>query len=258
MADTGKKIALVTGGSRGIGRAIALRLASEGCHVVVNHTKNEPAALEVADAIRKSGGSASVSGFDVSDFDTVQSKVEGIIAEYGGIHIPINNAGITHDTLLMRMDKDDWDSVITTNLTGVFNCTKAVTRTMIKQRSGRIINITSVVGEMGNSGQTNYAASKAGIIGFTKAAARDRTRCRLSTQYQAAAEPASPSVSNSTIDSAGPNRWVIGATSRLSARIEVFAIMLMPSGAFMWVVKNGSSRWNSTRSPCARKNRKTP
>jgi len=173
MGDTGKKIALVTGGSRGIGRAIALRLASEGSHVVVNYTKNEPAALEVADAIKKSGGSASVSGFDVSDFDTVQSKVEGIISEYGGIHILVNNAGITHDTLLMRMDKNDWDSVITTNLTGVFNCTKAVTRTMIKQRSGRIINITSVVGEMGNSGQTNYAASKAGIIGFTKAAARE-------------------------------------------------------------------------------------
>jgi 3-oxoacyl-[acyl-carrier protein] reductase len=173
MADTGKKIALVTGGSRGIGRAIALRLASEGCHVVVNYTKHEPAAREVAAAIEKSGGSASVSGFDVSDFDTVQKKVEEIIAEYGGIHILVNNAGITHDTLLMRMNKEDWDRVITTNLTGVFNCTKAVTRTMIKQRSGRIVNITSVVGEMGNSGQTNYAASKAGIIGFTKAAARE-------------------------------------------------------------------------------------
>lgn len=173
MADAGKKIALVTGGSRGIGRAIALRLASEGSHVVVNYTKNEPAAREVVAAIEKSGGSASVSGFDVSDFDTVQKKVEEIIAEYGGIHILVNNAGITHDTLLMRMNKEDWDRVITTNLTGVFNCTKAVTRTMIKQRSGRIVNITSVVGEMGNSGQTNYAASKAGIIGFTKAAARE-------------------------------------------------------------------------------------
>lgn len=173
MADTGKKIALVTGGSRGIGRAIALRLASEGSHVVVNYTKNEPAALEVVAAIEKSGGSASVSGFDVSDFDTVQKKVEETIAEYGGIHILVNNAGITHDTLLIRMNKEDWDRVITTNLTGVFNCTKAVTRTMIKQRSGRIVNITSVVGEMGNSGQTNYAASKAGIIGFTKAAARE-------------------------------------------------------------------------------------
>ena len=173
MADTGKKIALVTGGSRGIGRAIALRLASEGSHVVVNYTKNEAAAREVVDAIEKAGGSASVSGFDVSDFDAVQKKVEEIISEYGGIHILVNNAGITHDTLLMRMNKDDWDRVITTNLSGVFNCTKAVTRTMLKQRSGRIINITSVVGEMGNSGQTNYAASKAGIIGFTKAAARE-------------------------------------------------------------------------------------
>jgi len=173
MAETGKRIALVTGGSRGIGRAIALRLASEGSHVAVNYTNNEPAAREVVAVIEKSGGSASISGFDVSDFDAVQKKVEDIITEYGGIHILINNAGITHDTLLMRMNKDDWDRVITTNLTGVFNCTKAVTRTMIKQRSGRIVNITSVVGEMGNSGQTNYAASKAGIIGFTKAAARE-------------------------------------------------------------------------------------
>lgn len=173
MSETGKKIALVTGGSRGIGKAIAMRLAAEGSHVVVNYSKNEPAALEVAAAIEKSGGSASVSGFDVSDFDAVQKKVEDIITEYGGIHILVNNAGITHDTLLMRMTREDWDRVITTNLSGVFNCTKAVTRTMIKQRSGRIINITSVVGEMGNSGQTNYAASKAGIIGFTKAAARE-------------------------------------------------------------------------------------
>ena len=173
MADNGKKIALVTGGSRGIGKAIALRLAAEGSHVVINYTKNEPAAREVAAAIERSGGSASVCGFDVSDFDAVQTKVEDIISEYGGLHILVNNAGITHDTLLMRMNKEDWDRVITTNLTGVFNCTKAVTRTMLKQRSGRIINITSVVGEMGNSGQTNYAASKAGIIGFTKAAARE-------------------------------------------------------------------------------------
>ena len=173
MAEADKMIALVTGGSRGIGKAIALRLASEGAHVVVNYARNEPAAREVAAEIEKSGGKSSISRFDVSDFDTVQKKIEEVIEEHGGIHYLVNNAGVTHDTLLIRMNKEDWDRVITTNLNGVFNCTKAVTRTMMKQRFGRIINITSVVGEMGNSGQTNYAASKAGIIGFTKAAARE-------------------------------------------------------------------------------------
>jgi 3-oxoacyl-[acyl-carrier protein] reductase len=173
MAETGKKVALVTGGSRGIGRAVALRLAAEGAFVVVNYAQNEAAAKEVVAGIEKSGGKGALSGFDVSDFDTVQKKVEEIIDEHGGIHILINNAGVVQDTLLVRMDREDWDRVISINLDGVFNCTKAVARTMMKQRWGRIINLTSVVGEMGNAGQTNYAASKAGIIGFTKAAARE-------------------------------------------------------------------------------------
>jgi 3-oxoacyl-[acyl-carrier protein] reductase len=173
MAESEQKVALVTGGSRGIGKSIALRLAAEGAYVVVNFAKNESAANDVVAEIEKSGGRGEVSGFDVSDFDAVQKNVEEIIDKHGGIHILVNNAGVTHDTLLLRMNKEDWDEVLNTNLDGVFNCTKAVTRTMIKQRSGRIINITSVVGEMGNSGQTNYAASKAGIIGFTKAAARE-------------------------------------------------------------------------------------
>lgn len=173
MAENEQKVALVTGGSRGIGRAIALRLAAEGAYVVVNYAKNREAAEEVVSSIEKAGGRARVSGFDVSDFDTVQEEIENIVTELGGIHILVNNAGITQDTLIVRMKKEDWDSVMTTNLDGVFNCTKAVARIMIKQRQGRIINLTSVVGEMGNSGQTNYAASKAGIIGFTKAAARE-------------------------------------------------------------------------------------
>ncbi|MCC6712852.1 MAG: 3-oxoacyl-[acyl-carrier-protein] reductase [Candidatus Dadabacteria bacterium] len=173
MAENEQKVALVTGGSRGIGRAIALRLAAEGAYVVVNYAKNRQAAEEVVSSIEKAGGRARVSGFDVSDFDTVQEEIENIVTELGGIHILVNNAGITQDTLIVRMKKEDWDSVMTTNLDGVFNCTKAVARIMIKQRQGRIINLTSVVGEMGNSGQTNYAASKAGIIGFTKAAARE-------------------------------------------------------------------------------------
>ena len=173
MAENEQKVALVTGGSRGIGRAIALRLAAEGAYVVVNYAKNREAAEEVVSSIEKAGGRARVSGFDVSDFDTVQEEIENLVTELGGIHILVNNAGITQDTLIVRMKKEDWDNVMTTNLNGVFNCTKAVARIMIKQRQGRIINLTSVVGEMGNSGQTNYAASKAGIIGFTKAAARE-------------------------------------------------------------------------------------
>ena len=173
MAENEQKVALVTGGSRGIGRAIALRLAAEGAYVVVNYAKNREAAEEVVSSIEKAGGRARVSGFDVSDFDTVQEEIENLVTELGGIHILVNNAGITQDTLIVRMKKEDWDNVMTTNLNGVFNCTKAVARIMIKQRQGRIINLTSVVGEMGNSGQTNYAASEAGIIGFTKAAARE-------------------------------------------------------------------------------------
>jgi len=173
MGENEQKVALVTGGSRGIGRAIALRLAADGAYVVVNYAKNRAAAEEVVSAIEKAGGRARAIGFDVSDFDRVQEEIENIVTELGGIQILVNNAGITQDTLIVRMKKDDWDNVITTNLNGVFNCTKAVARIMIKQRQGRIINLTSVVGEMGNSGQTNYAASKAGIIGFTKAAARE-------------------------------------------------------------------------------------
>jgi 3-oxoacyl-[acyl-carrier protein] reductase len=173
MAKPYKKIALVTGGSRGIGKAVALRLAAEGAFVVVNYARNESAAADVVTEIEKAGGKGAVSKFDVSDYETTQKMIEEIIVEHGGIHILINNAGIVHDTLLVRMNKEDWDKVISINLNGVFNCTKAVTRTMMKQRWGRIINLTSVVGEMGNAGQTNYAASKAGIIGFTKAAARE-------------------------------------------------------------------------------------
>lgn len=173
MGELEQKVALVTGGSRGIGKAIALRLAAEGAFVVVNYAKNKPAAEEVLSQIENAGGKGKVSVFTVSDFDSVQEQIENIVSELGGLHILINNAGITQDTLLLRMKFEDWENVITTNLNGVFNCTKAVTRIMVKQRYGRIINITSVVGEMGNSGQTNYAASKAGIIGFTKAAARE-------------------------------------------------------------------------------------
>lgn len=167
------KVALVTGGSRGIGKSIAKRLASEGAIVVINYMQNDSAANETKKEIEDAGGQATISKFDVSDFDTVHQEIDKIIEKFGGLHILINNAGITKDTLLMRMKEDDWDSVISINLKGTFNCTRAVTRNMFKQREGRIINLTSVVGEMGNAGQTNYAASKAGVIGFTKACARE-------------------------------------------------------------------------------------
>jgi 3-oxoacyl-[acyl-carrier protein] reductase len=160
MGELEQKVALVTGGSRGIGKAIALRLAAEGAFVVVNYAKNKSAAEEVLSQIENAGGKGKISGFTVSDFDSVQEEIENIVSELGGLHILINNAGITQDTLLLRMKFEDWENVITTNLNGVFNCTKAVTRIMVKQRYGRIVNITSVVGEMGNSGQTNYAASR--------------------------------------------------------------------------------------------------
>lgn len=173
MTEFKGKIALVTGGSRGIGRSIAERLANEGLYVVINYVSNEEAAKDVLSAIESAGGKGQIAAFDVSDFDATQKAVEDIVEELGGLHILINNAGITQDTLILRMKEEDWTNVISVNLNGVFNCTKAVTRIMIKQRYGRIINLTSVVGEMGNSGQTNYAASKAGIIGFTKAAARE-------------------------------------------------------------------------------------
>lgn len=167
------KIALITGGSRGIGKSISKRLASQGATVVINYTQNETAAENTKKEIEESGGQVITSKFDVADFDKVHEEVDKIIEKLGGLHILINNAGITKDTLLMRMKEEDWDNVISINLKGIFNCTKAVTRNMFKQREGRIVNLTSVVGEMGNAGQTNYAASKAGIIGFTKACARE-------------------------------------------------------------------------------------
>ncbi len=173
MAEANDKIALVTGGSRGIGRAIALRLARDGAFVIVNYTNNKTAAMEVLHSIEKAGGSGRICKFDVSDFQAVQEEVGKLVEELGSIHVLVNNAGVTQDTLLMRMKREDFERVISVNLYGVFNCTKAITRVMMKHRWGRIINLTSVVGEMGNAGQTNYAASKAGIIGFTKASARE-------------------------------------------------------------------------------------
>lgn len=167
------KVALVTGASRGIGRAIALSLAEAGADVVINYSGNEAKANEVAAEIEKMGRRALAIRANVAEFAQVEQMVEQVLSHYGKLDILVNNAGITRDNLIMRMKEEDWDLVIDTNLKGVFNCIKAVTRPMMKQRSGRIINISSVVGVMGNAGQANYVAAKAGVIGLTKSMAKE-------------------------------------------------------------------------------------
>ena len=172
MGLTGK-CAVVTGASRGIGRAIALQLASEGAKVVVNYSGSEQKAQEVVEEIKANGGEAIAVQANVADADSVQNLMKSALDTYGSIDILVNNAGITRDNLLMRMKDDEWDDVINTNLKGVFLCTKAVTRQMMKQRAGRIINISSIVGVAGNAGQANYVAAKAGVIGLTKTTAQE-------------------------------------------------------------------------------------
>ena len=167
------KTALVTGASRGIGRAIALRFSAEGAFVVANYAGNEAAAGETLAAIASAGGSAVLSRFDVGDAAQVDAAVKALVAERGRIDILVNNAGVTRDNLLMRLTEEDFDAVVRTNLKGTFLVTKVVSRQMIRQRGGRIVNMSSVVGEMGNAGQSIYAATKAGILGFTKAMARE-------------------------------------------------------------------------------------
>ncbi|GAF66108.1 putative dehydrogenase [Bacillus sp. TS-2] len=167
------QVALVTGASRGIGEAIALELAERGAHVVVNFAGNEEKALKVVEKIKGFGVESFSYQANVADADEVQAMIKETINRFGKIDILVNNAGITRDNLIMRMKEDEWDAVINTNLKGVFNCAKAVTRPMMKQRSGKIINIASVVGTLGNAGQANYVAAKAGVIGLTKTLARE-------------------------------------------------------------------------------------
>lgn len=166
-------VAIVTGASRGIGRAIAFALAAEGAKIVINYASASTAAQQVVSEIIDKGGEAITLQADVSEQDQVESLVNAVIEKWNRIDILINNAGITRDTLLLRMKPEDWQAVIDLNLTGVFLCTKAVSKIMLKQRSGRIINITSVAGQMGNPGQANYSAAKAGVIGFTKTVAKE-------------------------------------------------------------------------------------
>ncbi|NJE33510.1 3-oxoacyl-[acyl-carrier-protein] reductase [Megasphaera sp. SW808] len=167
------KTAVVTGGSRGIGRAIAVALAAEGAKVAVIYAGNAAAAEETLSLIKEQGGEAVAMQCDVADDAAVSDMINAVKEQFGSVDILVNNAGITRDGLLMRMKEGDWQTVLDTNLTGVFHCTKAVTKLMMKQRSGAIINITSVVGQTGNAGQANYAAAKAGMIGFTKSVAKE-------------------------------------------------------------------------------------
>lgn len=167
------QVALVTGGSRGIGKSVSMELASGGAHVLVNYRENSGAAERTVAEIEEAGGRARAVRFDVSDFAEVQGVVSGLSDEFGGIQILVNNAGITNDGLILRMEEEDWDRVSDINLKGTFNCTRAVCRGMFKKRYGRIVNVTSVASEVGNAGQSNYTASKAGVVGFTKSAARE-------------------------------------------------------------------------------------
>ncbi|MBM6618479.1 3-oxoacyl-[acyl-carrier-protein] reductase [Bacillus suaedaesalsae] len=167
------KVALVTGASRGIGRAIAIELAQKGAKIAVNYSGSESKANELVDEIKSLGQEAIAIQADVSVSESVSSMVKQVIDTFGSLDILVNNAGITRDNLLMRMKEDEWDAVINTNLKGVFLCTKAVTRQMMKQRSGKIINIASIVGVSGNPGQANYVAAKAGVIGLTKTTAKE-------------------------------------------------------------------------------------
>lgn len=177
-----QKVAIVTGASRGIGRSVALALAAQGANVVVNYATSSAAAEEVVASITEAGGNAIARGAapeaialqaDVSKSEQVDALINSTLEKFGRIDVLVNNAGITRDTLLLRMKPEEWQAVIDLNLTGVFLCTRAVSKTMLKQRSGRIINIASVAGQMGNPGQANYSAAKAGVIGFTKTVAKE-------------------------------------------------------------------------------------
>ena len=167
------KVALVTGSARGIGRSIAELFCAEGATVVVNDVGSDAGARETLATLEAAGGKGSVEMFDVSDAAQVDAGVKNILEGHGRIDVLVNNAGITRDNLLLRLSEEDFDAVLRVNLKGTFLLTKMVTRHMIKQRSGKVVNISSVVGMMGNAGQSNYAAAKAGIIGFTKATARE-------------------------------------------------------------------------------------
>jgi 3-oxoacyl-[acyl-carrier protein] reductase len=168
-----RRVAIVTGAARGIGRAVALKLAQDGFNVVINYRGDEELASSLADELRGFGGEARAVRADITNAEDVATLIEETLSAFGKLDALVNNAGITRDTLLMRMSEADWDAVLTTNLKGAFLCAKAAIRPMMRQRSGAIVNLTSVVGLVGNAGQANYAAAKAGMVGFTKSLAKE-------------------------------------------------------------------------------------
>jgi 3-oxoacyl-[acyl-carrier protein] reductase len=206
------KVAVVTGASRGIGKAIAVELGRQGAKVVVNYVKNADAANEAVAAIQAAGSEAVAVQSDVADAKAAAALIKSAIDTYGRLDILVNNAGTTRDQLLLSMSEDDWDTVLTTNLKSAFNCSKAAVRPMIRQRSGRIINITSVSGVMGNAGQTNYSASKAGLIGFTKALARE------------------VAARNVTVNAIAPGFVPTDLTSNLNDTLKSETLKLIPLG----------------------------
>lgn len=212
--DFNGKVALITGSSRGIGKSIAKDLASKGAFVIINYASNEQAAQSVKDEIESKGGKCEIRGFDVSSYSQVNDEIDSIVKDHGELNFLVNNAGITRDTLLMRMKEEDWDAVINVNLKGVFNCTKAACKYMVKQKSGRIVNISSVVGEMGNPGQSNYSATKAGIIGFTKSVSRE-----LASR-------------NITVNSIAPGFIETDITSGLSDKVKEYYLGQIPLSRF--------------------------
>jgi len=167
------KVALITGGSRGIGKSVSIELAKAGAIVIINYANSESSAKEALNIVEESGGTGEILQFNVSDTIVVEEKIKYILEKYEKIDILVNNAGITRDSLFMRMKEQQWDEVFEVNTKGVFNCTKNVVRSMVKNQYGKIINITSVVGEMGNPGQANYSSTKSAIMGFTKSLAKE-------------------------------------------------------------------------------------
>ncbi|MET0644206.1 MAG: 3-oxoacyl-[acyl-carrier-protein] reductase [Candidatus Binatia bacterium] len=208
------QIGLVTGGSRGIGRAVVLALGRLGAHVIINYRSNQTAATETLHELVKRGGHGEVDQFDVSNENQIEEAIKKIVDHHKKIDILVNNAGVTSDNLLIRMRSEDWDQVIGTNLKGTVVCTKSASRVMIRQRYGRIINLSSVVGQMGNAGQSLYAATKAGIIGFTKAMAR---------------EVASRGV---TVNAVAPGFIETEMTAQLSAKMQEAFLHSIPLGRF--------------------------
>lgn len=208
------QVALVTGASRGLGRAIALGLAEAGADVALNYVRNAAAAEEVAAAIREKGRRCLMLQADVGDGQAVEAMFERLMAEWGRLDILVNNAGVTRDTLLLRMSEEDWDTVLTTNLKSIFNCTKAAARIMLRQRGGRIVNISSIVGLTGNAGQANYAAAKAGIIGFTKSVAKELAPRGI------------------TVNAVAPGFIVSEMTERLPEEIKKAYLERIPLGRF--------------------------